>query len=580
MKINSIIIFLIFSVSLIANPNVLMTGYWNPTGEMLAQFSTDAELNPDGWQGENWHDFGFDVYSYFPQPGEYTGMLEVDYQDTWEDFWQLVEELNPIAIISFGAGTGPWEIEYNARNINSWYNDYEAPYQPTPNPPDTTQVLNFVRHSTLPVNEIADAVNAETDILAWVDWNGNPGGFLCEYIAYLGMWYKDTHSNPLDENQCLSAGFIHVNNTVSLSTATLATELTLTETLEYLAEFVSFGGSIATENVDINDVIVSLIGEDQYYIFPEDNQIFLPYIQSGEYKFSAVADGFYYDSQDIIIDSTTNEIELELQQWLGEEVVSFHGEANEIYHANQSYAIEAAIRLKAEDLQEDVGNLIGKMQFYSANDSENIEIEAKIYSSAPDASEPEEMLCSFPIDDFSANEWVSRVIYSPVEIEADKDYWIGYSALAEDGNIAWLDNEEIVDGQGAYIRLGNWYQLYEATYEEGNWLIDAVVISPETGTTSENVSGQQLLLANYPNPFNPDTKINFSLPYESEIELDIYNIRGQHITNLVSSSMPKGNHTIIWNGKNKANKQVSSGVYFYRLSTDREAKTNKMILLK
>jgi pyrrolidone-carboxylate peptidase len=214
---------------------IMCTGFWNPTGLMLIPFSTDPELNPNGWEGENWEGLGFDIYSYFPKPGDYTGMFEVDYQDTWEDFWNVTNQIHPFAIVSFGAGDGPWEIEYNARNLNSWVRDEKSPYQPTPNPPDDTQPVGFIRHSSLPVQQIADAVNDQTTIDAWVDVNGNPGAYLCEYIAYLGMWYQNTHNTTDDPNPCRVAGFIHVNAEVDVDEAMKATKITLRETIKYLS---------------------------------------------------------------------------------------------------------------------------------------------------------------------------------------------------------------------------------------------------------------------------------------------------------------------------------------------------------
>ncbi len=216
------------------NRNILLTGFWTPTGRMLIPFSNDLFLNPSGWKGENWGNYGFDIYSYFPNPGVYNGTFEVDYQDTWEDFWDITSELNPIAIISFGAGNGPWEIEYNARNLDSWINDEKFPYQPNPCPPDDTVEVDYVRHSTLPVEQIKDSVNDGTNINAWIDWDGNPGKYLCEYIAYLGMWYKDMHSSLDDPYQCKSAGFIHVRSNIHVDEAMIATNITIIKTIEYL----------------------------------------------------------------------------------------------------------------------------------------------------------------------------------------------------------------------------------------------------------------------------------------------------------------------------------------------------------
>ncbi len=220
---------------LIERPVIMLTGYWNPTGKMLINFSTDPQLNPNGWEGENWEELGYDIYSYFPDPdNNYMGNFEVDYQDTRNDFWDITNQIHPIAIISFGAGNGPWEIEYNARNLDNWINDYEYPFQPTPCPPDDTVDVGYIRHSSLPVEQIADAVNNQTNIQAWVDWDDNPGKFLCEYIAYLGMWYQNIHSNIDDPYPCLAAGFVHVKSNIAVDKAMEATKITIRETIKIL----------------------------------------------------------------------------------------------------------------------------------------------------------------------------------------------------------------------------------------------------------------------------------------------------------------------------------------------------------
>jgi pyrrolidone-carboxylate peptidase len=220
--------------SFIEKGNIMVTGFWNPTGQMIRPFSTNNYLNPSGWKGENWENSGYNIYSYFPTPDIYNGTFEVDYQNTWDDFWTITSELNPVAIISFGAGAGPWEIENNSRNLQYWINDENKPYQPTPSPPDDTVEAGFMRHSTLPVQVIEDEVNENTNIEAWVDWEGDPGRYLCEYIAYLGMWYQDIHSSKTDPNQCKVAGFIHVNSEVYIEDAMIATNITIRKTIEYL----------------------------------------------------------------------------------------------------------------------------------------------------------------------------------------------------------------------------------------------------------------------------------------------------------------------------------------------------------
>ncbi len=241
MRSSLITIFLILTLCTLvqARPTVVLTGYWSPTSEMIYRFSDDPILNPDGWIGENWEGFGYDVYAFFPAFNVRSREFEVDYQATWQDFWTRTAQYNPEIIISFGAGDGQWEIEDDAFNWQSWYPDDVAPYYPTPSPPDGTNGVNQPRYSTLPMVEIRNAVNAQTDVNAWIDYAGNPGNFLCNYIAYLGMWYQSMHASASDEHYCMSAGFIHVNGYLSVPRATLAAEVTLRTTLEHFNGLVS-----------------------------------------------------------------------------------------------------------------------------------------------------------------------------------------------------------------------------------------------------------------------------------------------------------------------------------------------------
>jgi hypothetical protein len=89
------------------------------------------------------------------------------------------------------------------------------------------------------------------------------------------------------------------------------------------------------------------------------------------------------------------------------------------------------------------------------------------------------------------------------------------------------------------------------------------------------------LQPNYPNPFNPETTIKFSIRNDAKVEISIYNIKGQRVKNLVQQEMEKGEHQIVWNGKNEEGQTVSSGVYFYKLMVDGKAEDmRKCLLLK
>ncbi|MDY6915365.1 MAG: FlgD immunoglobulin-like domain containing protein, partial [Candidatus Cloacimonadota bacterium] len=103
----------------------------------------------------------------------------------------------------------------------------------------------------------------------------------------------------------------------------------------------------------------------------------------------------------------------------------------------------------------------------------------------------------------------------------------------------------------------------------------------ETSTDNNGVPAVTDLKGNYPNPFNPETKIRFSLAQDyKNVQLVVYNMKGQRIKTLVNKSMKAGNHDFVWNGRDSNNNKVSSGIYLYCLKTKDYISSHKMILLK
>jgi len=85
---------------------------------------------------------------------------------------------------------------------------------------------------------------------------------------------------------------------------------------------------------------------------------------------------------------------------------------------------------------------------------------------------------------------------------------------------------------------------------------------------------------NYPNPFNPSTNISFTLSKPGRTTLNIYNMKGQLVNHLVNEDMNPGIHNVVWNGKDENGRNVSSGVYLYRLESGTYQATRKMLLMK
>lgn len=99
-------------------------------------------------------------------------------------------------------------------------------------------------------------------------------------------------------------------------------------------------------------------------------------------------------------------------------------------------------------------------------------------------------------------------------------------------------------------------------------------------TDADLLPGQFELSQNYPNPFNPTTTISYNLPIKAKVKLEIFNILGQKVTTLVDAEQTAGTHKIEWDGSNQSGEKVTTGVYLYRLSTEKYEQTKKMLLLK
>ncbi len=85
---------------------------------------------------------------------------------------------------------------------------------------------------------------------------------------------------------------------------------------------------------------------------------------------------------------------------------------------------------------------------------------------------------------------------------------------------------------------------------------------------------------NYPNPFNPSTTISYDLNEQTQVQLSIFNVKGQKIITLVNDNRNAGIHSVIWNGRDENGKSVPSGIYLYKLQTEKNSSIKKMILMK
>ena len=119
-------------------------------------------------------------------------------------------------------------------------------------------------------------------------------------------------------------------------------------------------------------------------------------------------------------------------------------------------------------------------------------------------------------------------------------------------------------------------------------------MTPTPGTTNNPVSVEDEIIAPaefsltaYPNPFNPSTSINYTIPKvistkgrNLNTQLIIYDILGNEIITLVNEEKTSGKYNVSWSGLNNSGNAVSTGVYFARLSVNNQFKNVKLMLLK
>lgn len=229
--------------------HVVVMGFWPPTNEMLRPWSTNPEQNPGGWIGENWEGFGYDVYSFFPEfppdgdptndaigePGSVGSPdydLQVDYQQTSADFWRIVDEHQPVILLTTSRGSSGWEVERieGGHGTGSalgperdWISDrYMTDFFPTMatiDPRSWTAISTYRQGTRLttqqPVDEIVAATSALGLTTVYVDETGTSGNYLSGFLGLHGLYYNELAAHNV------AAGHIHVGGEVSFTNATL-----------------------------------------------------------------------------------------------------------------------------------------------------------------------------------------------------------------------------------------------------------------------------------------------------------------------------------------------------------------------
>ncbi len=112
-------------------------------------------------------------------------------------------------------------------------------------------------------------------------------------------------------------------------------------------------------------------------------------------------------------------------------------------------------------------------------------------------------------------------------------------------------------------------------------MIDDVAVRGSDSIDDPTVPALSTALnSNYPNPFNPETTISYSLSQGENVKIEVYNVRGQLVRTLVNENKAAGHHKVVWTGVDNNNRPVSSGVYYYKMTAGKYSSSKKMILMK
>nr|MEE4266569.1 FlgD immunoglobulin-like domain containing protein [Candidatus Krumholzibacteria bacterium] len=163
------------------------------------------------------------------------------------------------------------------------------------------------------------------------------------------------------------------------------------------------------------------------------------------------------------------------------------------------------------------------------------------------------------------------------------EIWTNSAGIEDDAwNQVEYDISDVADGQETvYLRwvMGS----TDSSWQYSGWNIDDLEIwGLVTGATSASgeTPGYRLELGNYPNPFNPLTRVAFTLERGGATTLQVFDVQGRLVRTLLSEELSAGPHSVIWDGLDGTGRRAGSGLYFARLVSGDQVTQHKMVLLK
>lgn len=138
---------------------------------------------------------------------------------------------------------------------------------------------------------------------------------------------------------------------------------------------------------------------------------------------------------------------------------------------------------------------------------------------------------------------------------------------------------DITDNAELILRPDD-FRLVDGEVLESGEIVKRIENVDAASTTSPEMVYRNYLGQNHPNPFNPATTIPYSLAQDSEVQLSIYNVKGQLVRTLVDEFQQRRNYRVVWDGTSNQGIRVASGTYFCRMDANTFSTTKKLVLLK
>jgi hypothetical protein len=151
-----------------------------------------------------------------------------------------------------------------------------------------------------------------------------------------------------------------------------------------------------------------------------------------------------------------------------------------------------------------------------------------------------------------------------------------------DAGLAILGRGACITGQGELIRVkfAGEFDLDDILITARDSDNKALEFTIDEAMTGPDIPSRYSLSANYPNPFNPSTKIVFDLPESQNVKLVVFSVDGRRVATLRNELMSAGRHTVTWTGRDDQGELAAAGAYFYRLQAGDFNETKKMMLIK